>query len=272
MDTKDMIRRLRTEKGLSQDELAEKLFVTRQAVSRWENGETTPNTETLKQLSRLFDVSINTLLGAPRQLVCQCCGMPLEDAAMYLSIPETTVLDPADYAQLECITRQLPGITKGVTYTRFVRKGIVKVYEDGSEFPIGKGIVLHESDKDVATIITSGIMVDESLKAYEALQAEGISVRVIDMFTWKPLDEQLILDSAAECGAIVTAENHQVKVGLGSAVANVVIKNNPVPMEMVGVEDRFGQVGAESFLREEYGLTAAHIVEAAKKAIARKNG
>ena len=81
MDTKDMIRRLRTEKGLSQDELAEKLFVTRQAVSRWENGETTPNTETLKQLSRLFDVSINTLLGAPRQLVCQCCGMPLEDAA-----------------------------------------------------------------------------------------------------------------------------------------------------------------------------------------------
>lgn len=81
MDTKDMIRRLRTERGLSQDELAEKLFVTRQAVSRWENGETTPNTETLKQLSRLFDVSINTLLGAPRQLVCQCCGMPLEDAA-----------------------------------------------------------------------------------------------------------------------------------------------------------------------------------------------
>ena len=75
-----MIRRLRTEKGLSQDELAEKLFVTRQAVSRWETGETTPNPETLKQLSRLFDVSINTLLGAPRQLVCQCCGMPLEDA------------------------------------------------------------------------------------------------------------------------------------------------------------------------------------------------
>ena len=97
--------------------------------------------------------------------------MPLEDAAMYLSIPETVVLDPADYAQLECITRQLPGITSGVTYTRFVRKGIVKVYEDGSEFPIGKGVVLHESDKDVATIITSGIMVDESLKAYEALQA-----------------------------------------------------------------------------------------------------
>ena len=80
MDTKSILFKLRTEKGLSQDELAEKVFVTRQAVSRWENGETTPNTETLKLLSRLFDVSINTLLGSPRKLICQCCGMPLEDS------------------------------------------------------------------------------------------------------------------------------------------------------------------------------------------------
>ena len=77
MDTKDMILQLRTRQGLSQEELAEKVFVTRQAVSRWENGDTTPNTETLKLLSKLFDVSINTLLGSPRQLICQCCGMPL---------------------------------------------------------------------------------------------------------------------------------------------------------------------------------------------------
>lgn len=80
METKDIIFELRTRNGLSQDELAEKVYVTRQAVSRWENGETTPNTETLKLLSKLFDVSINTLLGSPRQLVCQCCGMPLEDS------------------------------------------------------------------------------------------------------------------------------------------------------------------------------------------------
>ena len=79
METKDVIFELRTKKGLSQDELAEKVFVTRQAVSRWENGETTPNTETLKLLSRVFDVSINTILGSPRKLICQCCGMPLED-------------------------------------------------------------------------------------------------------------------------------------------------------------------------------------------------
>ena len=82
MDTKDVLFKLRTQKGLSQDELAEKVFVTRQAVSRWENGETTPNTQTLKLLSKLFDVSINTLLGAPRQLVCQCCGMPLDDSTI----------------------------------------------------------------------------------------------------------------------------------------------------------------------------------------------
>lgn len=80
VETKDILSRLRTERGLSQDELAEQMFVTRQAVSRWENGETTPNVETLKRLSQFFDVSINTLLGAPRKLICQCCGMPLEDA------------------------------------------------------------------------------------------------------------------------------------------------------------------------------------------------
>ena len=80
MDTKDILLQLRTTKGLSQEQLAEQVFVTRQAVSRWETGETTPNTETLKLLSNLYDVSINTLLGSPRQLICQCCGMPLEDA------------------------------------------------------------------------------------------------------------------------------------------------------------------------------------------------
>ena len=82
MDTKEIILKLRTKEGLSQEELAEKVLVTRQAVSRWENGETIPNTETLKLLSKLFDVSINTLLGSPRQLICQCCGMPLDDSSL----------------------------------------------------------------------------------------------------------------------------------------------------------------------------------------------
>ena len=195
--------------------------------------------------------------------------MPLEDAAMYLSIPETTVLDPADYDQLASITRQLVNV-EGVSYTRFVRKGIIQVYGEGSEFEIGKGVVLHESDKDVATIITSGIMVDESLKAYEALQAEGISVRVIDMFTWKPLDEELVIKAAKETGAIVTAENHNVTCGLGSVVANCLAKNCPTVQEFVGVQDLFGQVGPQDYLMDTYGLRAANIVEAVKKAVSRK--
>ena len=195
--------------------------------------------------------------------------MPLEDAAMYLSIPETTVLDPADYDQLASITRQLVNV-EGVTYTRFVRKGIIQVYGEGSEFEIGKGVVLHESDNDVATIITSGIMVDESLKAYEALQAEGINVRVIDMFTWKPLDEELVIKAAKETGAIVTAENHNVTCGLGSVVANCLAKNCPTVQEFVGVQDLFGQVGPQDYLMDVYGLRATNIVEAVKKAVARK--
>ena len=195
--------------------------------------------------------------------------MPLEDAGMYLSIPGTTVLDPADYDQLSSITRQLVNV-EGVSYTRFVRKGIIQVYGEGSEFEIGKGVVLHESDKDVATIITSGIMVDESLKAYEALAAEGISVRVIDMFTWKPLDEELVIKAATETGAIVTAENHNVTCGLGSVVANCLAKNLPTIQEFVGVQDQFGQVGPQDFLMDEYGLRAANIVAAVKKAVSRK--
>ena len=195
--------------------------------------------------------------------------MPLEDAAMYLSIPTATVIDPADYDQLASVTRGLVNV-EGVSFTRFVRKDVIRVYDEGSEFEIGKGVVLHESDKDQATIITSGIMVDESLKAYEALQAEGISVRVIDMFTWKPLDEELVIKAAKETGAIVTAENHNTCCGLGSVVANCLAKNCPTVQEFVGVQDEFGQVGPQSFLMDTYGLRAANIVEAVKKAIARK--
>lgn len=196
--------------------------------------------------------------------------MPLEDAAMYLSIPEATVLDAADYAQLQSITRQLPGIRRGVTYTRFVRKGVVQVYADGQDFPIGKGIVLHESRADTVSILASGILVDEALRAYETLKAEGIAARVIDLFTWKPLDEALVVKAARETGAVVTAENHNVTCGLGSAVANCLARQAPTVQEFVGVQDRFGQVGPQDFLMDEYGLRAADIAAAARRAIARK--
>ena len=193
--------------------------------------------------------------------------MPFEDMALYMAIPDAVVIDPTDYAMLNDLTKKLAASGK-FSYMRMVRKGIVKVYDDGADFEIGKGVTLKDG-KDV-TIIASGIMVDEALKAQEALAAEGISAKVIDMFTWKPLDDELIAAAAKETGCIVTAENHQLKCGLGAAVAQSLAKSCPVPMEMVGVEDRFGQVGAQKFLQEEYGLTAAHIVEAAKKAISRK--
>jgi transketolase len=195
--------------------------------------------------------------------------MPLEDGGMYLGIPGATVIDAADYAQLADVTRGLLDVS-GVSYTRFVRKGVIKVYEDGSHFEIGRGVVLRESADDSATVITSGIMVDESLKAYEALRSEGISVRVIDLFTWKPLDEELIVRAARETGAVVTAENHNVACGLGSVVANCLTRNAPVVQEFVGVQDRFGQVGPQDFLMDEYGLRAANVVAAVKKAISRK--
>jgi transketolase len=151
-----------------------------------------------------------------------------------------------------------------------IRKGFTTVYADGSDFEIGKGVTLKESAEDAATIIASGIMVDEALQAYETLEAEGIKVRVIDMFTWKPIDEELIIKAVKETGAIVTAENHNCTCGLGCAVARVVTANCPAPIEMVGVHDQFGQVGAQNFLQEAYKLTAAEIVANVKKVIARK--
>ncbi len=197
--------------------------------------------------------------------------MPLEDGAMYLNIPGSTVMDPCDYDQLESIVRQLPGVTGGVTFTRFVRKDVIQVYGPGSRFEIGKGVVLHESADDVCTVVASGILLDEALKAYEALLAEGISVRVVDMFTWKPLDEALLVQAARETGAVVTAENHNVTCGLGAEVARCLAKNCPVPQEFVGVQDRFGQVGPQDFLMDEYGLRAGDIAAAVKRAVARKS-
>lgn len=193
--------------------------------------------------------------------------MPFEDCALYLSVPNAVVIDPTDYAMTYNLTKKL-GDFHGLSYMRLVRKGIVKVYEDGADFEIGKGVTLKQGT-DV-TLIASGIMVDEALKAYEILQSEGISAKVVDMFTWKPIDEQLIIDSAKETGAIVTCENHQVSTGLGSAVANVLAKRHPTLMEMVGVQERFGQVGKQNFLQKEYNLLAEDIVAAAKRAIARK--
>lgn len=193
--------------------------------------------------------------------------MPFEDCALYMSVPNAIVIDSCDYAQTYALTKQLAKQPE-LSYMRLIRKGFTTVYADGSDFEIGKGVTLRDGT-DV-TIIASGILVDEALKAEEALAAKGISARVIDMHTWKPLDEELVVKAAKETGAIVTAENHQVSCGLGSAVANVLVEKCLVPQERVGIQNRFGQVGPQDFLMKEYNLTADDIVAAAEKAIARK--
>jgi len=194
--------------------------------------------------------------------------MPFEDMGVLRSIPKITLIEPADNVVLADIIKQLAEL-KGVYYIRMARKNAVSIYREGSNFHIGRGNTLIEGT-DV-TIFASGIMVYESLKAASILQIDGISARVVDLFTWKPVDTELIDNCARITGAFVTAENHNIIGGLGSAIAETAAQIRPVPIEMVGVKDRFGQVGTEDFLREEYELTTTDIVAAAKRAIERKS-
>ena len=194
--------------------------------------------------------------------------MPFEDCALYMTIPNAVVIDSCDYVQTKFLTEQLAKCDKP-SYMRLIRKDCVQVYGDGSQFEIGKGVTLRDGG-DV-TIIASGILVDEALKAAELLAgAQKINALVLDIHTWKPLDEDLILKAAAETGCIVTAENHQVSCGLGSAVANLLSQKCPTPLERIGIQNRFGQVGPQAFLMEQYNLTAKDIAAAAVKVMSRK--
>lgn len=193
--------------------------------------------------------------------------MPFEDMGILRNVPNITILEPVDSVMLENIIEQIAD-KYGVFYTRLLRKNAVKIYEEGSTFEIGKSIGLREG-KDV-TIFATGIMVAEALKAADELDKEGISVRVENMFTLKPIDKEAILKCAKVTGAIVTAENHSILNGLGSAVAEVIAENELVPLERVGVEDRFGQVGPVDYLKEQYNLTYKDIMSKVKKVLERK--
>jgi transketolase len=193
--------------------------------------------------------------------------MPFEDMGIMRGIPQMTVVEPTDIVMLKNLMPKIADI-KGMVYMRLVRKEVIKVYEEGSDFEIGKAAVLSEGS-DV-TIIAGGYCVAEALSASRLLRERGVSAGVIDMFTWKPLDEETVLKAAAATGAIVTAENHNIINGLGSAVSETLVKNRPVPLEMVGVQDEFGEVGPVSYLRERFGLTDRHIADAALKVLKRK--
>lgn len=193
--------------------------------------------------------------------------MPFEDMGTMCLIPQMTVVEPTDSVMTAEIIR-MAAEQYGMFYIRLIRDVAPAIYEAGSKFTLGKANELREG-KDV-TIIASGYCVNEALAAAETLAGEGIDAKVLDMFTWKPLDEEAVLTSAEKTGAIVTAENHNIVNGLGAAVAAVLARKRPTPVEMVGVKDEFGEVGPVSYLRERFGLTREEICAATKRAVARK--
>ena len=184
-----------------------------------------------------------------------------EDIALMRTIPGMTVVNPSDGVSAKKLMKQVVAFD-GPAYVRLGRAAVPVCYGEDDEIVLGKGNQVREG-KDV-TVIATGIMVNEALMAAEELAAEGIDVRVIDMHTIKPLDEESIVKAARETGAIVTAEEHSVIGGLGSAVAEVVVKKCPVKMAMVGQQDTFGESGKPDELKAKYGMTAADIVKAVK--------
>lgn len=193
--------------------------------------------------------------------------MPFEDLAILRSFPEMTVVEFSDATMARWLL-SVAAKHRGNMYIRFTRKNTTAIYGEGSSFELGKANILRDGD-DV-TLIGCGILVGECLKAAEFLAKEGIQARVIDMFTIKPIDREMILDSVKRTGAIVTAENHNVIGGLGSAVSDVLCETEFAPIEKIGVQDSFGQVGPYEELMQIYHLTAEDIVCKAKKAISRK--
>lgn len=193
--------------------------------------------------------------------------MPLEDIGMMRCIPEVTIVEPADSVMLEDMLRQAKD-TYGVFYIRLSRKIAEKIYKDGSTFEIGKAAKLREG-KDAA-IFATGICVAEALRAAEILAAEGIDAAVSNMFTIKPVDREAVIEAARSTGAIVTAENHNIINGLGSAVAEVLAENVCCPMERIGAKDRFGEVGDMDYLKKAVGMRAEDIAAAVRRVVERK--
>ncbi len=191
----------------------------------------------------------------------------LEDIALMRVLPNMTVIVPADAAETEAALRWAAAY-KGPVYIRMGRAKCDDVTNPGDSFTPGKCTTL--CDGNDITVIACGIMAGKAVAAAKLLQEEGISARVLNMSSVKPIDEQAIVAAAKETGAILTAEEHSVIGGLGSAVAEVVVKENPVPMAMLGLNDTFGESGKSDDLLVKYGLTAEHIRDMAKELILKK--
>ena len=188
----------------------------------------------------------------------QCC----EDFALMRSIPGMVVICPADGVEAEAATKAAYAY-KGPVYLRMGRLAVPVFHEDGFEFQIGKGEVMRDGD-DIA-IIANGLMVYEAIKAGETLAKEGINARIINMSTVKPLDEELVLKAAKECGKIITCEEHSVIGGLGEAVCSFLSENYPTPVRRIGVNDQFGFSAPAAEVLEAFGLCESNIVNTAKE-------
>ena len=191
----------------------------------------------------------------------------IEDLALATSLPNFTVIVPADEVSTKVLVRKMAA-REGPMFMRTCRPKTPLIYKEGTDFEIGKGVVLRRGE-DVS-IFAIGLLVFEALVAAEELADKGIQAAVIDLHTVKPLDRDLIQEQAAETGAIVCCEEHQIFGGLGSAVSRVVGEVHPVPMEFIAIHDTYAESGAPDQLLDRYGLSARHIVSAAERAVKRK--
>lgn len=192
----------------------------------------------------------------------------LEDISLMRTLPNMTVTVPADAAETKSIIRWAADY-EGPVYIRMGRAKVEDVMPKGCTFTPGKATLLRDG-ADV-TLMACGVMVAPALEAAEILDAEGISARVVNVSSIKPIDATAIQEAVKMTGAIVSCEEHNIIGGLGAAIAEVLVQSTPAPMEMVGTEDTFGESGTPDALLEKYGLTAAHIVLAAKRVISRKS-
>ena len=230
------------------------------------------NWEQIKTTIALNDVPVK-IVGAHAGLSASIYGathMGMEDLALMRTLPNMLVIVPCDALEAKKATLEAAKNGKP-TYIRLVRDPSSVITNDKTPFKIGKGMIFWESKNPLVTIVATGPLLYQALQAAEDLEKKGIESLVINCHTVKPLDEQTIIRAAKSTGAVVTIEDHQIAGGLGSAVAEVLSRNFPVPIEFVGINDSFGESGKPAELYKKFGLTKEGIIEAAKRAISRKN-
>ena len=194
----------------------------------------------------------------------------IEDIAIMRVIPRMTVVAPCDAIEAKKATYQAALKINGPVYLRFAREATPIITTEDSPFEIGKANLLWGSEKPQAAIIACGPLVHNALLAAKELEKEGVEVLVLNNHTIKPMDEEAVVEAAKRSGAVVAVEEHQIRGGMGSAVAEVLAENYPVPMEFIGVEDRFGESGEPEELIEHFGMGVSHIKKAVKKVLERK--